>query len=143
MSELGSVFEDEPAGPRGKDLHHPVEATRGDAASAVGAVVRVPLKLSDEDGYVIPRRVNPDDDADTIRIRLPIDSPTPVMVRLRGMGGVLDGGNPGDLYLQVTLLEGGPLTATSSDASSFVRLAPFGVLALAFAIAAATCEVPW
>ena len=142
MTELGSVFEETAAGPRGKDLHHRVEARRGDAASSEGASVRVPLRLSDDDGYVVSRRVNPNDQGDTIRIHLPADSPSPVMVRLRGMGGVLEGGSPGDLYLQVTLVGGGPLAKPEAD-SSLARFAPMGVLALVLALAVAFCGTPW
>lgn len=139
MSELGSVFEDLPAkGPRGKDLRHSVEASRASAATAEGALVRVPLRLSDDDGYVVSRAVNPADEGDTIRLRLPADSPSPVMVRLRGMGGVFEGGHPGDLYLQVTLCDD-LVAAPLAGGGTLARYAPLGVIALLAAAATVYC----
>jgi hypothetical protein len=104
--------------------------------------VRVPLRLSDDDGYVIPRQVNPNDEGDTIRIYLPIDSVSPVMVRLRGLGGALEDGMPGDLYLKVTLVEGDP-TDGPEGSSALSRYARIGVLAALGSLAAAMCGAPW
>lgn len=139
MSELGSVFEDLPSGgPRGKDLRHSVEASRAAASSPDGVVVRVPLRLSDEDGYVVSRAVNPADEGDTIRLRLPADSLSPVIVRLRGMGGVIAGGHAGDLYLQVTLRDDlAPVVA--ADGGPLARHAPLVVLAVVSAAGLVYC----
>lgn len=137
MSQLGSIYE-ETTGPKGKDLRYGVEATRGDAASAAGALVRVPLKLNDDDGHLHRRTRNPADEGDTLRVRLPVDSPSPVMIRLRGMGAENPDGAAGDLYLTVTLIEGGPL-ATIARTETLARVAPIGLVALILAVVAVVC----
>ncbi len=137
MSQLGSIYE-ETTGTKGADLRHHVEAARGHAASAQGALVRVPLKLTDDDGHVRRRARNPADEGDTIRVRLPADSPSPVMVRLRGMGAENEDGSSGDLYLTVTLVAGGPL-ATLPKSGGLIRMAPIGIIALILAVVAVVC----
>ncbi|MFT6399727.1 MAG: hypothetical protein ACJAYU_004496 [Bradymonadia bacterium] len=137
MSQLGSIFE-KTEGTKGEDLRHHVEASRGEAASATGALVRVPLKLADENGHVHQRRRNPADDGDTLTVRLPTDSPSPVMVRLRGMGAENESGSAGDLYLTVTLVEGGPLVRIP-PAGTLARVAPIAVIALILVLVAVVC----
>lgn len=106
MSALGSVFDgvNQGDGTRGKDLRWRGAVAESDVRRERPCAVRVPLRLPDDDGYVVARVVNPADDGDTIRVQVPANSAFPLTVRLRGMGGQsLDGGPSGDLYLTLEL----------------------------------------
>lgn len=104
MSNLGSIYDnDDPAGPRGRDLSASVEVPR----SRLGArwVVQVALELP-HDGVLVPRAIGPGEKGSNITLNLPLDVPNTLRLRLRGQGEALTGGRPGDLHLEVNIVDG-------------------------------------
>lgn len=100
MTQLGSIFEPEPSGPRGRDLHADVTVPAWALGVPTGIDVQVPLDLAAEGGYA--RRVAHAGDAgDRIRLNLPAGFPDGGVLRLRGQGEALDGGRAGDLLVHV------------------------------------------
>lgn len=103
MTGLGSVFEAEDDGlPKGKDLRWNVVVPPAAVGAREAQLVRVPLRLSDDDGYVVDRGRNPADEDDYIAIQVP-HGEFPLMLRLRGLGANVEDGRRGDLYLRVEL----------------------------------------
>ncbi|MDC0717336.1 hypothetical protein [Nannocystis bainbridge] len=100
MTQLGSIFEPEAPGPRGRDLHADVTVPAWALGLPFPFEVRVPLDLAAEGGYA-RRTVSSLDSDDRVRLSLPADFPTGGVLRLRGQGEALDGGRPGDLLVHV------------------------------------------
>lgn len=100
MTQLGSIFEPEAAGPRGRDLHADVTVPAWALGVPNGIDVRVPLDLAAEGGYA-RRVVHAGDTGDQIRLCLPAGFPDGGVLRLRGQGEAHDGGRPGDLLVHV------------------------------------------
>ncbi|MCB9524706.1 MAG: hypothetical protein H6702_15215 [Myxococcales bacterium] len=107
MSELGSIYEDAGDEAPGPDLHTVLEIPRGDLGKAVK--VKVPLALPMDDGELI-ERADRAGEGDVITLQLPAELPDGATLRLRGEGGVVDGGPGGDLYLQIRLVDVAPPT---------------------------------
>jgi len=102
VSQLGSIFEPETAGPRGRDLRAEVTVPGSACGTAEGCRVEVPRELPALGGYA--RRVDSGlDIGDAVELRLPADFPDGGTLRLRGQGEAseADGGRPGDLLLTV------------------------------------------
>lgn len=100
MTELGSIFEPEPSGPRGRDLHADVTVPAWALGLSFGYEVRVPLDLAATGGYA--RRVVSSFDADDrLRLSLPAGLRSGSTLRLRGQGEALADGRPGDLLVRV------------------------------------------
>lgn len=100
MTQLGSIFEPEAPGPRGRDLHADVTVPAWALGLPFAYEVRVPLDLAAEGGYA-RRTVSSLDSDDRVRLSLPAGFPTGGVVRLRGQGEALEGGRPGDLLVHV------------------------------------------
>ncbi|PCC72348.1 hypothetical protein SAMN02745121_01551 [Nannocystis exedens] len=100
MTQLGSIFEPEAPGPRGRDLHADVTVPAWALGLPFAYEVRVPLDLAAEGGYA-RRTVSSLDTDDRVRLSLPAGFPTGGVVRLRGQGEALAGGRPGDLLVHV------------------------------------------
>jgi hypothetical protein len=87
--------------PRGPDLRVSIEVPR----EALGRPlrVRVPMRLA-FDGELVERASTPDDPQHVI-LHLPTSLPAGAVLRLRGQGGVFEGGRPGDLFVAIELVE--------------------------------------
>lgn len=90
-------------GPRGEDLRTRVQVPRRALGLAAGVRVHVPVRLQ-KDGRAIDRHVA-DGDGEEISLHLPHEFPSGGVLRLRGQGGRRDDGVPGDLLLEVELVE--------------------------------------
>lgn len=104
MSQLGSIFEPETAGPRGRDLRAEVSVPGSACGSDDGCLVEVPRELPALGGYA--RRVDSGlDTGDAVHLRLPHDFPDGGTLRLRGQGEAseAENGRPGDLLLTVNV----------------------------------------
>jgi hypothetical protein len=99
---LGSIYEQDDGGPRGRDLTAQVDVPQW----ALGAphAVQVPLDLPTASALV-RRTIGPGDQGTTITLNLPEGVPDGVTLRLRGLGEAHAGGRSGDLYLQVQLVD--------------------------------------
>ena len=141
-ASLGSVFEGlEVDGERGPDLTHAVEFPRW-ALGGEPVPVPIPDRLETELGQVLPRAVSPHDEPGTVSLSLPDGAPPRTRLRLRGMGGIREGRAPGDLYLDVTLVDAarpGSLERVGSRGSAFPVGAAVGTLALVIAALVAWC----
>lgn len=102
MTQLGSIFEPEPSGPRGRDLHADVTVPAWALGVPTGIDVQVPLDLAAAGGYA-RRVVHSADAGDRIRLCLPADFPDGGTLRLRGQGEALADGRPGDLLVRVQI----------------------------------------
>lgn len=100
MTQLGSIFEPEAPGPRGRDLHADVTVPAWALGLPFAYEVRVPLDLAAEGGYA-RRVVSALDTDDRVRLSLPAGFPTGGVVRLRGQGEARPDGRPGDLLVHV------------------------------------------
>lgn len=104
MSALGSVLEPEAGGgPRGPDLYFLAQVPPKALGASAGYAVSVPKKLAHE-GQKVPRATSPHDEGGKIRIHLPAQVPAGAVLRLRGQGGVVQGGAPGDLLLEIEVV---------------------------------------
>lgn len=100
MTQLGSIFEPEAPGPRGRDLHADVTVPAWALGLPFGYEVRIPLELAAEGGYA--RRVASTlDDGERLRLSLPAGFQPGGVLRLRGQGEALSEGRPGDLLVHV------------------------------------------
>lgn len=100
MTQLGSIFEPEAPGPRGRDLHAEVTVPAWALGLPFGHEVQIPLELAATGGYA-RRAVSAFDADDRVRLSLPADFPSGGVLRLRGQGEPLEGGRPGDLLVHV------------------------------------------
>ncbi|MBZ5714665.1 DnaJ C-terminal domain-containing protein [Nannocystis pusilla] len=100
MTQLGSIFEPEAPGPRGRDLHADVTVPAWALGLPFPFEVRVPLDLAAEGGYA-RRVVSSLDTDDRVRLSLPAGFPPGGVVRLRGQGEAHPDGRPGDLLVHV------------------------------------------
>jgi len=100
VTQLGSIFEPEAPGPRGRDLHADVTVPAWALGLPFPFEVRVPLELAAEGGYA-RRVVSSLDTDDRVRLSLPAGFPTGGVVRLRGQGEARPDGRPGDLLVHV------------------------------------------
>lgn len=107
MGELGSIYDEPGDEAPGPDLHTVLEIPRGDLGKPVK--VKVPLVLPTEEGELI-ERADRAGEGDVVTLNLPTDLVDGATLRLRGEGGVVDGGPGGDLYLLVRLIEVAPPT---------------------------------
>lgn len=103
MAELGSIFDPSPTGARGFDLSADVVADVRRVRQGASVLVEVPRALVGPDGVACRRAHDPYDEGDLIELHLPADFPSGGRLRLRGRGGVRDGGVAGDLLLTVRL----------------------------------------
>jgi hypothetical protein len=100
VTQLGSIFEPEAPGPRGRDLHADVTVPAWALGLPFAYEVRVPLELAAEGGYA-RRVVSAFDTDDRVRLSLPAGFPDGGVVRLRGQGEARPDGRPGDLLVHV------------------------------------------
>ena len=104
MSQLGSIFEEEDREkPRGPDLRTAVTVPRRALGHTAGFDAPVPDAIDD-----VPRTKKPGDPAGAVRLHLPETLKSGSVLRLRGQGGAVEGGVPGDLYLQIEVVEPPP-----------------------------------
>jgi hypothetical protein len=102
VTRLGNVFESfESDQPRGPDLRVSVEVPR--AALGGSLRVAVPQRLA-ADGDLVERASDPAD-PEHLLLHLPTSLPEGAVLRLRGQGGVLASGQPGDLFVALELVE--------------------------------------
>ena len=129
---LGSIFDgDAEEGPRGPDLTWSVEVPRTALGASEGHYVKVPDTLM-VDGRPVARAVSAHDDPRGTVLRLPAELPGDrAKLRLRGQGGVADGGRPGDLYVIVTVVDALPARRTVSRTA----MAGLGLIAIGVALA--------
>ena len=136
MGQLGNILEESPEGVRrGPDLRAEVEVPRAALGSDEGHDAWVPLELplADDPERKAERVVSPLDDGERIPLRLPESFPDRGVLKLRGQGGRVEGGVPGDLLLRIRIVEGSvaaPTTGTGNAASMRSRRAIVGVLLL-------------
>ncbi len=125
MAELGSIFEEQGDGPRGRDLRVTVRVPRSAPHGEVR--VRVPLEVAAEGGYV--RRADPHGDGETLTLRLPDPIPPGAVLRLRGLGALAPaaGGAPGDLYVELEPVDGAGDLVPAPAAAAAARLPWVGV----------------
>lgn len=102
MSSLGSIYESDDDGPTGRDLRYTVPVNR--ALLGAPLTVEVPLDLP-IDGEVVPRAVGVGEKGVQVSLNLPTDLPDGATLRLRKQGEDIEDGEPGDLYLTVTLMD--------------------------------------
>jgi len=100
VTQLGSIFEPERPGPRGRDLHAEVTVPAWALGLPFGFEVQIPLELAATGGYA-RRAVSAFDAGDRVRLSLPAKFPSGGVLRLRGQGEPLDEGKPGDLLVHV------------------------------------------
>ena len=99
MSQLGSIFEPEAQGPRGRDLRAEVTVPAWACGHPDGYAARVPRELPALGGYA--QRVASHDVDDLVPLRLPPGFPEGGVLRLRGQGEAPTTGPSGDLLLTV------------------------------------------
>lgn len=99
MSQLGSIFEPDRDGPRGRDLRAEVTVPAWACGYPDGYAAQVPLELPALGGYAV--RAAGHDEGDLVRLFLPPAFPEGGVLRLRGQGEALTGGPSGDLLLTV------------------------------------------
>lgn len=102
MSSLGSIYEAESDGPKGRDLTYTVPVNR--ALLGAPLTVEVPLDLP-IDGDVVPRAIGVGEKGAQVSLSLPADLPDGATLRLRKQGEEIEDGEPGDLYLTVQLMD--------------------------------------
>lgn len=137
MSGLGNIFdgleegkgEEESAPSRGPDLRVEVEIPRNFLGDPDGIIADVPRDVPQGD-TTVRRHVGPGDDPEGVRLHLPETLPDRATLRLRGQGGVEDGGRPGDLYVTVKVVA--PVVAPLVQATR-----RWWIVAVAVAVAAA------
>jgi hypothetical protein len=112
VAGLGNIFEPETSRPRGPDLRCKVKVPQRALGRDGGVEVEVPLELEHE-GRAVARATSPHDDPRKVRLHLPDSLPEGAVLRLRGQGGLRDGGAPGDLYVEVEVTGGAPLGAVA------------------------------
>jgi hypothetical protein len=100
VTQLGSIFEPEAPGPRGRDLHADVTVPAWALGLPFGYEVQIPLELAAEGGYA-RRVVSALDAGDRLRLALPAGFRSGGVLRLRGQGEALEGGKAGDLLVHV------------------------------------------
>lgn len=100
MAELGSIFEPEGTGPRGRDLHADVKVPAWALGVPFGVEVQIPLELAATGGYA-RRAVSSLDSGDRVRLTLPAGLRSGATLRLRGQGEACEGGRAGDLLVCV------------------------------------------
>lgn len=105
MAQLGSVFEDDDAGPRGPDLRVTVEVPR----AALGATLHAPVPARIAvDGELVERVVLEGEEPGHIVLHLPEQLPARAVLRLRGQGGASPDAAPGDLLVLVEIVDRAP-----------------------------------
>lgn len=102
MSELGSIYDPEEPGPKGRDLRTKITFARGGLGKPTP--VQVPLELPLGDALV-RRAIGPGETDATVTLNLPRDLPNGATLRMRGLGEEIDDGPPGDLYLTIHLVD--------------------------------------
>jgi hypothetical protein len=107
MGELGSIFEEVERGgdgPRGPDLRAKVDVPRSALGREGGYAALVPDEI-EHDGSLVARVQGPGDAPGCVVLHLPVTFASGSVLRLRRQGGRSEGGVPGDLYLQVTVVD--------------------------------------
>lgn len=108
MAQLGRIFPDEPTtGPRGVDLRVSVEVPRYALGAPDGYKALVP-RIIHHDGQPVERVTSPFEHGDEITLNLPEHVPDGATLRLRGQGGPCEAGTPGDLYVEICLVDRDP-----------------------------------
>ncbi len=133
MTGLGNVFDaaevDEDV-PRGPDLELDVQAPRSALGRDDGWEVEVPPQLL-ADGVLVPRHIAPGDASDRLRLHLSAAMPAKARLRLRGAGGVIEGGRPGDLFVTVTVVDDPPARGLPVLAWALIAAAIFAAVIVA------------
>jgi hypothetical protein len=102
MTGLGNIYEPEGDGPKGRDLRYTVPVNR--ALLGAPLTVEVPLDLP-IDGEIVPRAIGVGEKGVQVSLNLPDSLPDGATIRLRKQGEEIEDGEPGDLYLTVTLMD--------------------------------------
>jgi len=145
VSQLGSIFEPERDGPRGRDLRAEVTVPAWACGHPDGFAARVPLELPALGGYAM--RAAGHDEGDLVRLFLPPEFPEGGVLRLRGQGEARTGGPSGDLLLTVhidrsqTTPPGGALTWSPGQVLSSNSGAPTNLVVLVVLVFAAGAVV--
>ncbi len=108
MAQLGNVLQGgDGEGPRGPDLRVKVQVPPGALGHVDGVYVRIPLELP-AGGRRWRRAPSPFDQQDRVLLRLPPSLPSGAAIALRGQGAQQEGCQPGDLLVQVQVVQGQP-----------------------------------
>lgn len=126
VAGLGNILAPEATGPRGPDLRLRVKVPSKDLGREGGVLVKVPASIEHE-GRAVPRAASPHDPKGRLRLHLPAQVPEGAVLRLRGQGGLQEGASPGDLYIEVEVVQG---------RGGVVALVWLGALAAGVAVAA-------
>ncbi len=102
MSELGSIYDEDGDGPKGRDLRTRITFARSSLGKPTA--VQVPLELP-LDGQLVRRAIGPGETEANVTLNLPANLPQEATLRMRGLGEEIDDGPPGDLYLTVTIVD--------------------------------------
>lgn len=109
MGELGNIFEGTEArgGTKGPDVRVKADVPRAWLDRPDGVLIDVPDRVPFE-GDTVPRRRGHDDPPGAVRMHLSAQLGERAMLRLRGQGGEHpESGIPGDLLVEITVVEGG------------------------------------
>jgi hypothetical protein len=108
MGELGNIFEesDDPSSPRGPDVRVAVQVPRRALGDPDGFWAPVPAVVEQE-GRAVVRAAAPGEQERGVQLFLPPALQPGSVLRLRRQGGVSPeaDGAPGDLYVQIELVE--------------------------------------
>ena len=105
MAELGSIFEPEGEGPRGRDVRVRVRCPAWALGDPEGVELEVPAAV-EIDGERVARTRSGFDAGERIRVNLPDGFPDGGTLRLRGQGETpAGGGRAGDLLVTVAIDE--------------------------------------
>ena len=102
MSELGSIYDEDDARPKGRDVRTRITFARSSLGKPTA--VQVPLELP-LDGEIVRRAIGPGETEANVTLNLPVGLPNEATLRMRGLGEEIEDGPPGDLYLTVTVID--------------------------------------
>jgi hypothetical protein len=103
VGQLGNILAPALEGPRGPDLRHTVRVPTAALGREGGVWVEVPVRLEHQ-GARVPRRCSTHDRRGRVQLHLPATLTSGATIRLRGQGGLHEGGAAGDLYLTVEVV---------------------------------------
>ncbi len=107
MGELGNIFDEVERGgdgPRGPDLRVKVDVPRSALGREGGYAALVPDEIEHE-GRLVARVQAAGDPPGRVVLHLPETFASGAVLRLRRQGGRSEGGVPGDLYLEVVVVD--------------------------------------
>lgn len=105
MSSLGSIFDPNEGGRRGEDLRFRIEVPRSALGTDRGYMASVPTSISKGEQRI--ERAEAAVDGGTIPLYLPKTFKSGSVLRLRGQGARSPGEHPGDLFLEIQVIDDG------------------------------------